>query len=155
MAELATIHTLTADGTLIQQTAIGIHLEITRGINELPTVRGSDQVVPGRAGRIARARVADTLTLELEGVVLAIPVSFTDPDGGISFRTLMATLRALFNRTKDPWVLEGVLEDGSTAEINVRCVDYVVDEKVAGKEAEIKVALESVDPDWVITPAAP
>lgn len=158
MADLATIHDLVAkdpdDADFSLQTSpIGIHLEITRGINEPPAARGVDQVVPHRTGRIPRARVNDVLQLELEGFVLAIPDADDDPDGGISFRTQMAELRAVFARNRDPWVLTGVLEDGSTATINVRCTDYAAPEPVSGQVAEPKIALESVDPDWVITPA--
>lgn len=152
MADLARIHDLTADGDSIQEDPIGVWLELTRGIDELPAVRGADQLVPRSAGRIPRARVADHLSLELEGVVLGVPDFPDDPDGSISYRTKMLALRTLFDRTKEPWVLSGVLEDGSTATINVRTVEYVPITKVAGLASELKVALESVDPDWAITP---
>lgn len=60
---------LTFGGTDVQQNPIGIFLEIYRGLNEVPSVRGIDTVVPGLAGRIARNRVVGVLAIELRGMV--------------------------------------------------------------------------------------
>jgi hypothetical protein len=152
VADLAAISSLTYDGTSIQETSpIGIFIEITKGLNESPAVRGEDDVVASRSGRSSYPRLADVLAIEGEGVVLGTD----DPDDGQSdFRSSMATLRALLAGGKlAPKVLAGVLEDGSSATINARVVDYQVSEQGASLAAEVKVAWESVDPDWVITPA--
>lgn len=69
MANPAAVVGLTFGGTDIQQNPIGIFLEIVEGLNEGPSVRGSDTVVPGLAGRIARNRVADRWDIELRGLV--------------------------------------------------------------------------------------
>lgn len=69
MANPAAVVGLTFGGTDIQHNPIGIFLEIVRGLNEGPSVRGSDTVVPGLAGRIARNRVADRWDIELRGLV--------------------------------------------------------------------------------------
>lgn len=151
MVSLAAIHTLTYDATSIQQSPIGIFLELVDGLNEIPKVRGEDDVVASLTGRSPYPRVADVLPLELRGVVLGMGSTVEDQQS--SFRTLMGTLRALLaGGSLTPKVLAGVLEDASTATINARVVDVQVTEQVASLAAEVKVALESVDPDWVITP---
>lgn len=150
MAELATITALTYDATSVQQLPIGIHLELVRGISEPPAVRGSDDTVAARAGRVAYNRVADVLPLELAGIVLGIGAD--DEAQRSSFRSLMGSLRDLLAAgTIAPKVLAGTLEDGSSATINARVIDYQVTERIRSQAAEVRVALESVDPDWVIT----
>lgn len=148
MTSLAAISSLTAGGTDIQQNPIGIFFEIVMGINELPTVRGKDLVVPGRDGRFVTSRRADTLPLELAGIVIGLGSDVAAQQA--SYRTLMQIVRATFDRAQDPWELAGTLEDGSTATISVRCVDMKVTETAGSMEAKVMVALESVDPDWVI-----
>lgn len=153
MADLAAIHDLTYDGSALQTFADdsgGLHIEITRGLNESPAVRGEDDVVASRAGRSSYPRLADILPLEGDGFLLGVGADAATQQA--SFRTQMAALRALLAAGKlTPKVLAGTLEDGSTATINARVVDYEVTEQVASIAAELKVAWESVDPDWVIT----
>lgn len=154
MADLAAIHDLTYDATSVQQSPIGIHLEITRGINEIPVTRGEDDTVASRAGRSSYPRLADVLPLELGGAVIGIGDTVEEQQE--SFRTLMLALRTLLaGGSLTPKVLAGTLEDGSGAAINARAVDLQVDVMVESIAAEVRVALESVDPDWVITPAGP
>jgi len=154
VGDLAAIHSLTYDSTTIQESTIGIFLELTRGLNEIPKTRGEDDIVASASGRTAYLHVADILPLELAGVVLG--TGSTVDDQQASFRTKMAALRALLaSGSLLPKILAGTLEDDSTATISARVVDVQVDERVASLAAEVKVALESVDPDWVITPAGP
>jgi hypothetical protein len=150
VGELAPISGLTYDGTSIQTSPIGIHVEITKGLNESATVRGEDDVVASMTGRVSYPRIADVLPIEGSGVLLGIGDDVSEQME--SYRTAMAALRALLAGGKlTPKVLSGTLEDGSTATINARVVDYQVTEKVASLAAELKIAWESVDPDWVIT----
>lgn len=150
MPDLSTIRDLTFDATSVQQEPIGIYLRITRGINEIPSVRGEDDVVASKPGRSPYPRVTDILPLELQGVVLGIGA--TEADERTSFRSLMQTLRTLLaTGSLNPKVLAGTLEDNSTATINARVVDLEVTQLIESVAAEVKVALESVDPDWVIT----
>lgn len=152
MPSLAPIHDLTFDAAALQTDPIGIHIELTKGVNESPAVRGEDDTVASRSGRVSYPRLADILALEGRGFVLGYGID-TD-DQRATFRTLMGTLRALLAAGKlEPKILAGVLEDGATATINARVVDFDITERVASVAAEIKVAWESVDPDWVITPA--
>lgn len=152
MVDLSTIHDLTYDATSIQQDPIGIYLRIVRGLNEIPSVRGEDDVVASKPGRSPYPRVADVLALELDGLLLGLGDTFAEEQA--SFRTLVEALKTLLAAgSLNPKALAGTLEDGSTATINARVVDVQVRQLIESTAAEVKVALESVDPDWVITPA--
>jgi hypothetical protein len=141
---------LTYDGTDVQQSGFGIFLEIVRGLNETPEVRGTDTVVPGRAGRIARNRVADRLPIELRGIVMGNGAN--EAAQRADFRTNVLALRALFSSSRVPANLVATLEDGSTATISARPLPGMLwDEQVASLFANVSVELESVDPEWVIT----
>lgn len=69
MANPAASIPLTFGGTDLQQNPIGIFLEIVEGLAGTATVRGTDTIVPGLAGRIARNRKADVRRIELRGLV--------------------------------------------------------------------------------------
>ena len=44
---------LSYDNVDLQESDLGIFLQIVRGLNEVPDVRGKDWIVPSTAGRIA------------------------------------------------------------------------------------------------------
>lgn len=140
---------LTFGGTDIQESPIGIFLEIVRGLNEVPQVRGTDTVVPGLAGRIPRSRVGDRLTIELRGHIAGIGAN--DATRQDDFRTRVMAVRALFDPRSMPADLVAELEDGSTATIAARTMNIVPDQ-VHPSVAKISIELESVSPDWSIVP---
>lgn len=154
--DLLPITTLTCDGTVVMRDD-GLFLSIKKGLGEVPSVRGVDQVVPRREGKIARARVGDKMALELEGLVRGIPdEGDDDPSEAAAYYTLVAEVRAIFDPTKDPWVLSVEMPNGDTWSINVRTVPPLLwEEIIPSRLARLNVALESVDPDWTITPAGP
>jgi hypothetical protein len=135
---------LTYNGTDIQQSTIGIFLEIIRGLNEGPSVRGTDTVVPSLPGRIARNRVRDVIALELEGVVMGSGSVYADQIE--DFRGLVNTLHALFDPTAMPADLVASLENGSTATIAARTLNILWDQDTP-LSARVNIALEAVE-DW-------
>lgn len=141
---------LTVDGTDVQAANFGIFLEIVKGLNESPSVRGQDTIIPGLAGRIARSRVADTLMLELRGIVTGDRDAEAGEDA--DFRTNCLAARALFAPTKSPVAVVATLEDGSTATINARPLPGAIWNYPMRCVAEVSFPMESVDPDWVVTP---
>lgn len=150
MSSDAAVIGLTYRGMDIQNTD-GIFLEIIRGIGEVPEVRGVDLVVPALAGRVVRNRVADRLSIILEGFVRGVgggSGSTHDEDSDRSdFATNRAAFRALFDPTLDPGDLVATLEDGSYQHIAARTLNHVWDPQVPSF-ANVNVELESVDPDW-------
>jgi hypothetical protein len=142
---------LTVDATDVQQFPFGIFLELVRGLNEPPRVRGVDTVVPGLAGRIARNRTGDGFILELHGYVAGLGTSGYAQ--GASWRDQVNTFRVLFDPTQDPVGVVATLEDGSTATCSARTLPTVVWVQRAPTCAEVSVEMESLDTDWVIEPA--
>lgn len=125
----------------IQASDFGIFLEIERGLNEPPSVRGVDLIVPSRAGRIVRNRVGDALAIELRGYVMGTDRS--------DFRTNALAVRALFDSTAEPADLVATLEDSSTATIAARALNSVWNQ-ITPEIAEVSIEMESVSPDWVV-----
>lgn len=146
---VAPITGLTYGGTDIQ-VLDGIYLELVKGL-EGPSTRGVDSIVPSLAGRTRRNRKADVTDLELRGWVRG---SGSDEAAQrASFAVNRLALTTLFDPTLGDQVLSATLEDGSTATINaLRKTPIVLNQQVPSF-AYVSIELDSVDPDWVITPA--
>lgn len=113
---------------------------------ETPMVRGEDDVIAAATGRSFYPKIGDHLDVEI--LVDVAEVS------EVAFRSQMTALYALFQATAAPAVLSAALEDGSAATINAYVMPPVLTrELVPGLVAQLDVALISIDPTWVITPA--
>lgn len=133
---------LTYRGTDVQQSNLGIFLELRQGFNETPAVRGADVIVPGKVGRILGTRMRDTRRVILEGIVQG--AAGTE---ATSFRTLANTVIALF----DPTIsgnLVATMEDGSTKTLACRTLNSIWDQVGSPYFARVSIELESVTPDW-------
>lgn len=150
MTNAAAVIGLTVDGTDVQQDPIGIFLELVRGLNEPPRVRGLDTVVPGAPGRLARNRVSDGFVLELRGYVSGTGSDEEAQRG--AYRDLVNTFRVLFDPTRDPVDVVATLEDGSTASCSARALPTAVWDQIVPAMARVSVEMESLDADWVIEP---
>lgn len=148
MANPAASIGLTFGGTDLQQNPIGIFLEIVEGLAGTATVRGTDTVVPGLAGRIARNRQPDTRRIELRGLVAG--TGATEALQQDSFWDLVATLRALFDPTDSPASLVATLPNGTTATILARTLPTMVWDQTLPALARVTIELESVAPTWTI-----
>lgn len=95
----------------IQRADLGIFLQITEGLNEVPDVRGKDVVVPSLAGQIPRNRVMHQIKIVLTGVVCGNGT--TEGDRRADYRAQSLFLRTLFASTRDPANLVAVLEGSS------------------------------------------
>lgn len=137
---------LEIDGTDVQQDPIGIFLELVRGLNEGPSVRGEDDIVPSLEGRIALNRVGDTWRLEVRGWIAG--VGATGALQRASYRALASQVRTLFDPRRDPVAVVVSLEDGSVATIMARPLPTPLwTEHVPGFLAEVSFELEAVE-DW-------
>jgi hypothetical protein len=140
---------LTFDSTDIQQHPIGIFLEIPGGIFAVgPSVRGTDVIVPGLIGRIARNRIADTWRIPLVGYVSGVGSGETAIRS--SFAALRATMQTLFDPTMDPAALVATLEDGSTATIQGRPLPLPLWDLIVPSMARVSYELEAVE-DWEVS----
>ena len=139
---------LLVDGVDVQRADFGIFLEIKLGFNEPAAARGTDTLVPSLEGRIPRNRVSDVRTIVLSGCVSGSGV--THADEMADFRVNMRTFRDLFNPRLDPYEVQVTDETGAVWTINARPKEPpLIVEKVQSVYADVSVALESTDPDWV------
>lgn len=138
---------LTYRATDIQESfaagAASMFLEIIRGLNEPPSVRGTDTIVPANVGRIQGSRVKDMVVVELEGYIFGAQGA-TELS---TFRTKVTTFRALF----DPTVsgsLVATLEDASTKTLTLARTTSVLWAQLSPASAKVNVQLESTSGDW-------
>jgi len=130
---------LTYASTDLQPTDQSFVLWISRGINDVPSVRGTDVVVPHKIGQTAGTRRADKLAIELTGWVLANGA--TADLLVAAFREIVESLKALFDPADGYQTLAATLEDGSEAMIAARVVGLVITEQVPSHVASAPVTL--------------
>lgn len=138
-------------GTDCQRADLRWMLEVVRGWKEPPTVRGVDQIVPGRRGRVweAGSRIADVRTIELRGPVRGVGADGDEEEDRIDFDANAATISALFDPELDPGPLVLTFTDGSTATCQARALATQLWDQQLPSLARFGVELECVDPDWV------
>lgn len=138
---------VTYDGTDLQQSDLGLFLEIVTGLWEGPEVRGQDVVVPSLAGRIPRNRVGDYRRIELRGHVQG---QGADTDARrTDYVGKLDILVDLFDPTRDPAALVATMPDGTQRTIDCRPLPSLAIVPGAYMEwSGVSVVLESVDPNW-------
>lgn len=144
---LATIG-LTYDGVDLQDSDLQVFLEIVHGLNETPSVRGTDTVVPALAGRLEGNRVNDVLVITLEGYVRGDPTSIDRDAAMASFRGNVQDVRTLFAPNRQRADLVATLEDGSQLSISARPMPGMIwSEPVKSEVAQVSIELEGYG-DW-------
>jgi hypothetical protein len=140
---------LTFSGTDLQPSDLHFFLDIFVGLNELPEVRGQDTLIPDQIGLQPRNRKATRRYIELRGFVRGAGADEEAQRG--DFRDTMDALQALFDNTLQPDELVAVCEDGTTRTIDARPLSILMGTEPLPSYRSINVALESVDPNWVVT----
>lgn len=149
-SELATIG-LVWDGNDVQDWPGGILIEIVKGVNETPSVRGADVIVPSREGRIEGNRKNDVLTIELSARIRADVTTTNNADAQASFRENMAQVREWFAPSRGRAVLIATLEDGTVQQISARPLPSMIwNEPVKSQLAIGSIELEAYG-DWEVT----
>lgn len=138
---------LTYNGQDLQDPDLQVFLEIERGIDEVPTVRGKDSIVPGADGRTERNRKNDTLSIVLRGFVQADPGLTDVADRRASYRANMAGVRALFHSSNPRADLVATLEDGTVQTISARPMNIILGTYLASEYRAISIELEGYG-DW-------
>ena len=141
---------IVADGVDLTRSDGKLLFRITRGINEVPEVRGVDTVVPSLNGRIPRDRRLDRLVVEATGLVIG--AGATEALQRTDFRALMETLRDLMNPVQDPYDIAVTVEDGTTRTITARPQNLVAGDDDLPSYREVSLQWESVDAaDWGVS----
>lgn len=136
------------DAEDLQRSDLGVFCRIVKGLNEPPTVRGTDTVVPALAGRAEGLRVNDVLKIELECVVQPDGSLTTNQDQMESFRTNQRYLRGVFRTDRPRAELIAVLEDETQLTISARPMNAIWNELIPSVLATASIELEGYD-DWV------
>jgi hypothetical protein len=145
---------LLAESLELQDVASGYYFEIRAGgLDDVPSVRGSDTIIPGKAGREFRDRVADLMPVTLHGIVFGAASGADSAEE--SYRLRAAALKAVFDPTADPFPitihapLEGL--PSGTATLNVRFLRFVVGHQGAYFRI-MDIECECIDspPEWVV-----
>lgn len=142
---------LTFDGVDLQRSDFSLFLEVVKGVNEGPRVRGVDTVVPGLGGRIARNRISDGFVVGLQGYVSGVGTG--EDQQRKRFADRRAEIRALFDPTADPANLVATLEDGTTLTCAARTLPSMLWDQIVPSMARLSLELESLDADWTVTVA--
>lgn len=132
------------DSVDLQQADLQWFFEIERGLDEVPSVRGKDSIVPAAGGRTERNRKNDVLPIVLKGFVRADPTAM---DGPASYRANMQTIRALFHPRNPRAELTAVLEDGTIQTIQARGMNILGGTYVGSVIRNLSIELEGYD-DW-------
>lgn len=132
----------------LQRSDLQWFFEIERGIDEVPTVRGKDTVIPGAAGRFEQNRRNDTIQIVLRGFVQADPALTDTLDRRASYRANMTTIRSLFAQDRLRAELAALLEDGATRTVSARPINIVGGREIASEFRELSIELEGYD-DWL------
>lgn len=136
-----------ANGTDLTRTDGRIIFRITRGLDDVPEVRGEDVVIPRAPGRFATNRRMDRLIIEAEGFVMG--TGLDESTQRSDFRTSIEILRDVMNPTHDPYNLVVTVEDGSTRTITARPMNIVWGDDDIPTFREGTLQWESVDAsDW-------
>jgi hypothetical protein len=112
---------------------------------EGPEVRGTDTIVPGLTGRIARNRVGDRWLIELEGMVAG--TGATEALQRSSFLALADTVRTLFDPTAMPATLSALMQDATTRTIEARTLPTILWDQQVPSMARVNIQLEALA-DW-------
>lgn len=151
MTSPAAVVGVTYAGTDLQLSDLSIFLEIKSGLDETPSVRGSDVVVPALAGRITGNRINDVLVVTLEGWVRADPTTTTTATARTSCQAKRETVRALFASNRARANLVATMPSGQIRTISARPLPGMIwNEVVAGEFYRVSVELEGYG-DWVAT----
>ena len=142
---------LTYDAVDLQTSDLQVFLEIVHGVNETPSVRGVDTVVPALAGRVEGNRVNDVLVIGLEGLVQADPADTTIAGAQASCRANVLTLRTIFAPNRARADLVATLEDGTVLTISARPMPGMIwSAPVQSWAAQVSIELEGYG-DWTVT----
>lgn len=131
----------------LQQDDLQWFFEIERGLDEVPSVRGRDSIVPAADGRTERNRKNDIISIVLKGWVRADPTVTDIDDARASYRANMATIRALFHPRNPRADLTAVLEDGTIQTISARGMNIVGGRSIGSEYRDLSIELEGYD-DW-------
>jgi hypothetical protein len=127
-----------------------IHMDIVRGFLEPFQVRGEDTIIPGAAGRTERARVEDSLIIELRGYIHGTGATLVARQQ--SWRAKTDIFLALLDLTLASGNLVVTTPylglPSGTKTISCKCVNFIGGPIIASEFQTWSVELEAIGSDW-------
>jgi hypothetical protein len=127
----------------VQRADLDIFVEIVEGLDDLPRVRGNDQVIPFRSGRLPVPGIADGRAIVGNGWIAG---------GGsvprVRYRAYLDALKAKLDPTQGPKLLVATLEDGSLRWIHAIPRSLLPGESIGGEFRWFSIEWKACDPFW-------
>lgn len=131
------------DGFDVQRADLDIFIEIAEGLDDLPDVRGGDQVIPFRTGRLPVRSIADFRPIIGNGWIAG---SNSTPRA--KYRGYLDALKAKLDPTSEPRVLAATLEDGTTRWIRAIPRNLLPGPGIGGEFRTFSIEWKACDPYW-------
>lgn len=134
---------LTFRGYDPQRPDLDVFFEITEGLDELPEMRGEDQLIPFRTGQLPGLRLAHRRPVVLTGHIMG---SGSAPRS--VYRAYVDGLKGIFDPAAGPGILAATLPDGTNRWINAVARNIIGGEGFGGEFRSLSIELEALDPYW-------
>lgn len=134
-----------------------IVLDVVDGFDSEAEVRGTDTVVPGRAGQTRRNRVKHRRVVQLAGIVKGVGADQEEREA--SYRDLVDELHAIFDPSLNPGALvihaPYLIPSGTATLSGTRYLNAIWGPFVARHARRLNVEMVSIasPPDWVVDPS--
>lgn len=133
------------DGHDLQRPDLNVFFEITEGLDDLPEVRGEDQLIPFRAGRLPGLRLPHRRPIVAVGHVMGP----ADTTAKAAFRAYVDEIKGWMDPTAGEKALVATLEDGSTRWITCAARNIIGGEGWVSEYRAFSLEWEAVsDPLW-------
>lgn len=132
------------DGFDLQRPDLDILFEITEGLDSLPEMRGEDQVIPFRSGRLAAPRLADRRPVVVTGWIAGPAGS----SAAVIYRGYLDSLKSRLDPTGPPGILVATLEDGSKRWISAVPRNLIGGDALGSDFRAFSIEWEALDPYW-------
>ncbi len=133
------------DGHDLQRADLDVFFEITEGLDTLPEVRGEDQIIPFRVGRLPGLRIPHRRVIDATGHVMGP----ADATAKAAFRAYVDEVKGWMDPTIGERVLVATLEDGSIRWITCAARNIMGGEGWASEYRAMSLEWEALsDPLW-------
>lgn len=133
------------DGHDLARPDLDVFFDLAEGLDTLPEVRGEDQLIPFRAGRLPSSRLPHRRPIVANGHIAGT----AGASARASFRAYVDEVKGWMDPTAGERVLVATLEDGSTRWITCAARNLLPGDGWAGEYRAMSLEWEAVsDPLW-------
>lgn len=137
---------LAYDGYDLQRSDLNVMFAITEGLDELPVVRGADDIIPFRAGRLPQKRTADHRPIVATGWIAGAA-----PSPQLSYRAYLDGLKTVLDPTREASVLQATLPGGEVRWTTAVARSVIGGDPIGYEFRPLSIEWEALDPFWYRT----